>query len=190
MKQVFTALLCMVALFVACSKNNDTSTTTTDDNPPPTNNTPKKNPNILTRITFDHPGIINEKDTAKSHVWSMIFETETGVTYFYDEQSSTATGGNTADYVGKVNLVDTLGTPSPNSNRYDYWSWFFPVTAKAADTAAFNLQLNDGKTQNFYVTTKTQIIAELDSVPFKFMANWYNKELYRLRGKRWKLYQN
>lgn len=144
---------------------------------------PEKPDSVLYSISFSNFGVYNEYDTTNNFIFALGFVTRLNKMYTYLHPGSM--DGITADYVNTGNLIDTLGTPYFPGDMYAGWTAFFPVNPKAIDSVAFTLQMKN-KTQKMYVTKETQIIGDLrNGVSYRFMANWYNNQLRRMRGMRW-----
>lgn len=140
--------------------------------------------NIIKRINLDNKTQINkESDTTGNYILRIFLETETGKMFVYSG-AMTNVGRYQADYVGKMDLInvtaDTLLKPSGLGDSFA----IFQINPPLVDTVGFVVQTEDAKIRKLYLSNKTVVFEEIQKMPIKFMATWYNMALNRLRGRR------
>jgi hypothetical protein len=124
--------------------------------------------------------IYDVKDTLNNFIWAMNF-TAGGKRYRCYGPGYRAIYAN--DYLrGTTDFID----PSVAAARIpDDWGWgwgwaYYAVNKDLVNTPVFKMELKNGS-RTFYVTEYTRIRGRLYNAPSKFMCNWYNEALQRLK---------
>lgn len=140
-------------------------------------------PLFISEMYFDSDKpIYDVKDTANNFIYAMEFSAG-GKHYRCYVPGYRAIYAN--DYLQeRLDFFDASVEAARFLDTLHWWGWaYYAVNKDLVDKPVFKMQLKNG-TRTFYVSNQTRIIGNLYNTSSRFMCNWYNSALQRLKGVR------